>query len=350
MATTATEKQFNNYIKLPCSLLSVLPHGQAYVLGDVFSFTGARQNCHRTYKSFGNRVGASRATVGRALRAGKAQELIANDKEKGYVCNLDKVQGDDFLRVLDWVITEEFKVRKNVTRRLLPSERSVYSFLYTRCANGKKRNKVCTVSIAEIAAALCLCERTVQRALWALIRAGLIFRPLKDKGVNAYKKSRYTLNFKIIKAHEKEAKKKKQAKPAAEPPQPKTFAEIEQTYADKRTRAELIAERNLIRARENANFKLWDDVYKSMKIEAAFAPLKCPDRVAEFERRAAQAYAERRIALSAIGLTEDELKPQYECKECNDTGQLTNGARCKCFPRGAPPVGGFNVGVGEQNR
>lgn len=255
--STATVRQLNNYTRLPLSLLKLLPHGQAYVLGDVYSFTGELLNCHRTYKSFGERAGGSRATVGRALRTGKAQGLISKDKDKGYIFNRDKINDDEFVRVLDWIRTEKFNVRKNERRRLLKSEVSIYSYIFTHCDNGKKRNKSFVVSISELAAALELSERTVQRALWVLIRAGLIYRPKKDKGVNAYKKSRYTLNFKLIRAHEKKAKAKQKATaPISEPQRPKSFQEIEQDYKDKRDRAELIAERNLIKARENEQFKI----------------------------------------------------------------------------------------------
>lgn len=346
----ATVRKFHNYISLPYDLLKRLPQSQAYVLGDVYSFTGANSDCHRTYKSFGERAGSSRATVGRALHAGRTQGLISIDKIKGYVFNRNKVQTNNFLRVLDWIRTEEFKVRKNESRRLLKSEVSVYSLIFTRCNNRKKHIKIFETSISEIAATLELSERTVLRALWTLIRAGLIYRPKKDKGVNAYKKSRYTLNHKLIRAHEKQAKTPTKPTPVPdEPHRPKTFREIEQDYKDKRERAELIAERNLIKARRNERFKIADDTYKSMSISAVFAVHYNSAQKEEFERRAAKAQAERLIALRGLGLTEKDLEPQYGCKLCNDTGQLESGARCQCYPRGAPMNGG-NVGVGEPNK
>lgn len=346
----ATARKFNNYTRLPYDLLAMFPHGQAYVLGDVFSFTGDNLDCHRTYKSFGDRAGSSRATVGRALRSGKAQKLITVDKEKGYVFNRNAVREDSFLRVPDWVRVEEFDVRKNKRRRLLKSEVSVYSYIYTRCDNKKKSNKFFETSVSAISEAVHLCERTVLRALWTLIRAGLIYRPKKDKGVNAYKKSRYTLNYKLIRAHEKQVKiDTKPTAVSAEPQRPKTFQEIEQYYKDKRERAEFIAERNFNRANENERFKLADGIYKSLMFSAAYAMHYNSAQKEEFERRAAKAQTERLIALRELGMTEKDLDPQYECKLCNDTGQLDSGAQCQCYPRGAPMSGG-NVGVGEQNK
>lgn len=347
--SVSTARKLNNFIRLPYELLAKLPHGQAYVLGDVFSFTGDDLDCHRTYKKFSDRAGSSRATVGRALHAGKAQGLISVDENKGYVFDRNKIDDSTFMRVLDWIITEEFNVRKNERRRLLSSERSIYSFIFTRCDNAKKQKKYCEVSIAEIAEAVHLSERTVQRRLWSLIRAGLIYRPKKDKGVNVYKKSRYTLNYKLIKAHEKKAKAA--AKVSSEPQRPKTLKENEQYYSDKRARAELIAERNLIKARANEKFKLADDTYKYMSFDAVRAEYEGkPEQAAKFNQRAERARAERLIALCEVGLTEKDLVPQYECKLCKDTGYLENGERCRCFPWGKPPDSSGREGEGELNK
>lgn len=343
----ATARQLNKYRRLPYALLELVPHGQAYVLSDVYSFTGERLDCHRTYKSLGDRAGNSRATVARALKAGKLQGLISIDKNKGYVFDRNKINDNEFMCVFDWVITEEFNVRKNERRRLLSSERSIYGYIYTHCDNASKSKKYCDVSISELASKLHLSERTVTKRRWSLIRAGLMYCPAADKGVNRYKKSRYTLNYKLIREHGEKAKAEKKAA-APDPKRSKTFKEIEQDYQDKRDRAELIAERNLIRAREYNAFKIADDVYKHMSISAAFAPFRNPVQLAEFEQRAARAKADRLVALREIGLTEKDIEPQYECTLCNDTGQLKNGTRCKCYPRGSPPNGGV-VGVGELN-
>lgn len=346
----ATAKKLNKYRRLPYALLELVPHGQAYVLSDVYSFTGEHLDCHRTYKSFGDRAGNSRATVGRALNAGKTQGLISVDKDKGYVFDRNKINDDEFMCIFDWIITEEFNVQKNERRRLLPSERSIYGYIYTHCDNANRYNKFCDVSIKELAEKLHLSERTVTKRRWTLIRAGLMYCPAADKGVNRYKKSRYTLNYKLIREYGKKAKaEKKAATVAPEEQRPKTFKEVEQDYRDKRDRAELIAEKNLIKAREYNAFKVADDVYKYMSISAAFAPFRNPTQLEEFEQRAARAKADRLVALREIGLTEKDIEPQYECTLCNDTGQLENGTRCKCYPRGSPPNVGKNVGVGELN-
>lgn len=346
MAATAT-KQLNNYKSLPQDLLlSDFSLGSVLVLSDVYSFTGEKKSCHRTYKTFGNRSGVSRATVGRALRKGKSEELISIDKEKGYVFDCTKIKGDRFYRLHDWVVNEEFNVRKNERRRLLLSEATIYAYIYTHCTNKNKSAKTCEKSISEIAADTGLSERTVQRRRWSLIRAGLIYCPNEDKGVNAYKKSTYTLNYKLVRQHEKKA----DGKPAAKAKTPNTAEEIEQAYRDKRERAELVAERNVIRARENVRFKYADDLYNSLRVSVSLANVLNPEKVAELERRVAQAKTERLLALSALGFSEEDLEPRYECKLCNDKGWLPNGERCKCYPRGAPQDDGENVGVDEQNK
>lgn len=354
----ATARKLNNYSRLPYCLLKSFSHTQAFVMSDVYSFTGANMTCHRTYKTFGSRAGCSRATVGRALRNGKAQKLISIDKDKGYVFNLDKLEDESFMRIPDFVKVKEFEVRKNKFRRLLATEQAIFGYIFTHCDNQKRSNKSCEVSISELAKALGLSERTIQRNRWALIRCGLIYCPRGDKGVNAYKKSRYTVNYNLIREEEKKAKAASKAAMKEQEPQalPKTRAEIEGMYCEKQHRAQEVAERNLQKAREYERFKLADDTVKYMGISAAFAECgmfnRQREQAAEFEQRLLRAQAERLIALREIGLTEQDLDPQYECKQCNDTGYLPNGRRCSCYPSGVSPGGDGdkNVGAGEQNK
>lgn len=341
MATAANATQLYKYpfLRMPLGLPK-LSAGAALVVGEVFSFTGKDRHgnemtCRRTYQSLTERTGKSRATVGRALHTTKALNLIKLDKDKGYVCEVENPA--DFLRCPQFLTSEEFKIRR-IKRKLIGNEVRVYAYLFTRCDNRKNKDKVCFASISQIAATLNISEKTVYKAIWALLRAGLIYRPKKDKGLNGYVLSRYTLNTAILREHGVYITENVQSEPAAAPSSETstewTKERAEQYYYDKRAHAELMAERNLIKARENERFKLADEVYKSMSIAAAFA-FREPDKAQEYERRAARAKGERLAALKELGLTEQDLIPQYECKLCNDTGyRIDTGQRCKCLPPG----------------
>lgn len=326
MENAATVKQFNNYHRLPLGLLSKprLPLGIVFLISDVYSFTGEKLSCVRTYKGFQNDLGISRPTVGRALRAAKANKMISSDKEKGYVCQRDKIDDGLFLKFETWVHTEEFEVRKNTRRRLNLSERLIYSFFRTRCDNRNNRAKAYEISISELAEILGLSEKTVQKGLWVLIRAKLIYRPAEDKGVNAYKKSRYTLNYKIIRAHEKKAKTAQKPATPAQDNSPKviTFksaadvaneqrAERERRYFELKHNAEDVAERNYKYAMQDKQFRDAETELKAIGFDLAIAELHNLPTLPKLQRRSEELQGLRTAALMRIGLTEQDLIPQY---------------------------------------
>lgn len=338
-----TEKVSTKFYKYPFLRMPLglpkLAASAVLLVSEVFSFTGKDRHgndltCNRTYQSFKERIGKPHATVGRAIKAATEEKLIKRDKEKGFVFELECFQDVGFLRCPQFLASEVFKIQKK-KRKLLANEIRVYAYLFTHCDNRKNADKVCITSYAKIAEALNIVEKTVHKAILALLRAKLIYRPKKDKGVNGFKLSRYTLNTDILREHGVLLVEEQEHAAADNNATDSEWTKerIEQYYYDKQEHAKLIAERNLIRARQNERFKLADDVYKSMSIQAAVAPFQEPDKVQEYERRAAKAKSERLIALKAIGLTEQDLMPLYECKRCNDTGyRIDTGQRCICFP------------------
>lgn len=344
----ATAVQLNNFDRLPLGLLQRprLPFGALFVLSDVFSFTGEKLSCLRTYKSFEKRLGISRATVGRALRKSKDKGLIEHNNEKGYVFTNEDFNRDLFLRIEQWVHIEYFNIR-GICRRLKLSERVIYGRIFTSADNKNKRIKTCEYSYSELEQATGISEKTVKRAVWALIRAGLIFRPKEDKGVNAYKKSTYTLNYKLIrelqKKYKKEDKSDKNQITEASAGEYKTReqlgrerrAKIEDMYSQMRANAERKADENLARARLDKRFKDAERDIDDLSIKIAFAGVREPQTAPELETMLAQAKRRRLSVMRILGLTEEDLKPQYACKLCGDTGfRIADGKVCKCFPPG----------------
>ena len=336
-------------LKMPLALPR-LPASAVLLAGDVFAFTGVDRNgnelsCHRTYETFVARIGKSRATVGRSLKAVKDKHLVKRDKDKGYVFEIENLTNDTYLRCPQFICTEKFKIRGK-ERLLLPNECRVYAYIFTHCDNKKNKKKVCVVSIAELAAALQLAEKSVYKALWSLIKARLISRSKEDRGVNAYKKSRYTLHTKILRKHGINVADVEQ-KPE-EPTQKSTLTtltQIDNYYSEKRAKAELIAERNRALANKSEAYREAYGWLNDMTFELAFAEVR-GENVEGLKRRIKIAEHERRIALQELGLTEDDLAVQYECKLCNDTGfRIDTGRRCSCYP-----LEGLIGGVGELNK
>jgi len=52
--------------------------------------------------------------------------------------------------------------------------------------------------------------------------------------------------------------------------------------------------------------------------------------VDQMQKRIEQIKDKKTAILKSIGMTDDDLSPQYQCKNCNDTG-IVEGKRCKCF-------------------
>lgn len=206
---TNTAAQFNiNFIRLPVNATFYgLSLGKLQVIAEIFSFSGEDKNgkqltCRRTYKKFGERCNVSRATVGRALKFGRENNLYEVTKESGYVSKIE-AQNGSFYRLPSWVCQEEFDVRKNKRRKLRYSERQVYAVIYTECTKDGNNKHAWNASNLRLALKTGLSERTVERAVWTLIRAKLIYR--SDKGVNAHKLSRFVLNYRLVLAKEKSA-------------------------------------------------------------------------------------------------------------------------------------------------
>ena len=238
MSTEMAVQLNRSYIRLPKSaLLNGLSFGIQQVIGEIYSFTGEAKggkplSCFRTYSKFMERTHLSYATVARGLRAGRSRGAIKGNNKEGFTCTIVAENGD-FLRLPAWVCAEEFQVRKNKARKLKNSERKLYAVFYTRCTANKNSKHKYEASIADLANESGLSERTVQRAVWVLIRAGLIYRPKEDVGVNAYKSSTYTLNYKLVLAKEKTDREiKKEAKKALERPVEEPFPKLSETIQE----------------------------------------------------------------------------------------------------------------------
>lgn len=207
-----TAVQFNsNYIKLLVNAkLNGLPFGQLQVIGEIFSFTGeakggTQMTCFRSYKKFTERCSVSRATVGRALKFGRDNDIIEFSKEVGFSCKIKPTDGL-FNRLPAWVCQDEFEVHKGKKRKLKFSERAIYAYLYTHCTGKGNRKHELYISYTQLAEKTGYSERTVARTVPKLIRAKLIYRNKDEKGVNAYSISRYVLNYKLVLEKEKSAK------------------------------------------------------------------------------------------------------------------------------------------------
>ena len=107
--------------------------------------------------------------------------------------------------------------------------------------------------------------------------------------------------------------------------------QIDKILKDKRDKAIFLAEKNLNIARKNEEFKKLESEEFDKMLELANLIADNIDEVKE-RIKLAEIRARKYALLKNVGITEKQLKPQFECLECNDTG-FVKGKSCKCRTR-----------------
>lgn len=309
--------------------------------GEVYSFTcdkvnGEQPTCTRTYKGFSRDLGISVSSVSRAVGSLIKGGAIERKGQSEYITTLDK--SGTFLRLESWVntITIKFtnKQGKVVERKLRLSERFVFSLIFTHCDTGKGGDNKYSASNAEIGRILGLNPKTVSNAINTLIAAGLVIRAEYERGVNSTHKSTYHINKRLLSRNRVAA-----SSPIGAKRQPKTPEEAraesidrERWYAQRRQEAEERAERNERKARTDNRFKAADRELRSLAMKEAFAELAGElEELAKIQSRRRELEQQRIKALRRLHLTPDDLRPQYHCPACNDTGFTEEGRLCGCY-------------------
>ena len=105
----------------------------------------------------------------------------------------------------------------------------------------------------------------------------------------------------------------------------------ERYYALLREKAQTKAERYLAKANENARFKEITAELSKMEISLAKAEVFQPATLTLLLAAKQDLLSERKEILTALGINEQELEPQFSCKKCSDTGFLPSGVACNCY-------------------
>ncbi len=108
-------------------------------------------------------------------------------------------------------------------------------------------------------------------------------------------------------------------------------AERERYYSLLREKALSKAERALKKANANPRFKELTTALSRMEISLAKAEVFEPNKLTALKEKQATMRTERKALLKEMGITEEQLTPQYACEKCKDTGFLTNGVACDCY-------------------
>ena len=105
----------------------------------------------------------------------------------------------------------------------------------------------------------------------------------------------------------------------------------ERYYALRREKAQSVADKFIEKANANAEFKSVSQTLSKMEISLAKAEVFSPEKLPALQEEKASLIRTRKAILSALGIEEWQLLPQYSCKQCSDTGFLPSGTVCKCY-------------------
>lgn len=105
----------------------------------------------------------------------------------------------------------------------------------------------------------------------------------------------------------------------------------EQHYAILHQRALDAADKVRERAESDSAYREANRACKKAEIELAKAQVFSPEKAPEISSRLKELQSARLSALSALGLTEEDLLPKFRCPKCSDTGFLPNGKPCDCY-------------------
>ena len=332
----------------PSRLLSVV-HGTLASLVPTGTFNW-------TYATFGERCGISGGSMTNCIAELESKGVVEVQRNgRGKANTYKLMQGVDFQKTyhirtyLEFYTTEfditvktyrkigkktkgELLEKRTVCRFLKPAEVDVLSFILTETLLKKGFDG----SVKGIADALGMSTRHVERALYALFSAQLVYRPKKEKRTG---QSRFVANMdkisKIVKFKEpkKGKKTKKTSKKAVQVQDLNAKADREKYYADLRERAQARADKYIAKASENPRYVAATKALTALELTKAKAELYEPLTLPALLAKEKALREERAAILRTLRIEEWQLLPQYRCKACSDTGFCPSGQACDCYRR-----------------
>ncbi len=109
-------------------------------------------------------------------------------------------------------------------------------------------------------------------------------------------------------------------------------ADRERYYAQIREKEQSRVDALLATANKNAAFKDVSIALSQMELDIAKAEVRSPEKVDGLQAKRKDLLKERARILQTLGIAESDLKVNYTCPICKDSGFLKNGKPCSCYP------------------
>lgn len=298
-------------------------------LAAVFSFSEGENVADFTRRELSERYHLSKSSAERSLRAALEAGLIKRmDRVSKYKFMGEK--GDDgFLLIEDWAYFAEFDFGNRKKENLLHNEVRVLFYLISFCRN-QKGAPLFRASYSYIAQRLNLSKNTIISAVKRLKSAGLI--RMSGRAWNGHTRATFSVNEKALKAARNEVIRRAKA-PSTVTQDFNARVDRERYYAHLRAVADDRANRMQEKARSDEAYRNAEQELRKLDLEIAKAQHQAKEDLLELlleRQRAAQKQRSERLA--AMGMTDEDLRPLYNCTKCSDTGFLPDGRSCDCFP------------------
>lgn len=332
--------------RLPLSIYRkrLSPSSVAFA-GKIFTFTDnvGEHDCRLTYDVVREEFGVCRQTIANGIkRLSLTGQISRIDRDmKGTAFRyIGDLQGKQYDVVPQYFYTAEICLRgEDLWRKMTHSEIRVLARMMTACAdwrnggNARSGGGIYKASLKELSRVLGLSETSVKRAIYALMRARLIFR---EKGKNRFKNSEYRVASCLYEyqGYQKKTKKQRKETVSAQAEAVNARAERERYYAKLQELAQNRVDKYMAIANKNARFRAVTLDLSKLELAMAKAELYDVENVAALRGKKMALQAERRQLLVDMNLSEELLRPNWKCRYCEDTGYLPNGKQCTCFPVG----------------
>lgn len=289
--------------------------------------------CKLPKRLIADKLGVSPSTVWRGMKRLEDNGDIEREGGKVKFKNQDihkrnkYAKYPEFLNKHIFVFTLNMKGEpKTYTRSLNSKELDVFKEIYTWLTSKNNTTGFYLTSYAMLAKIVGCSESTAWYAIQVLLKCGLITRTADNKGTSSAHMSAYRLNKKTLRKISQITAKKAEISKSGQDP--------DKYYREMRNYAEDVAEANRKTAFADPEYKrlnslMIDKIFAEARASNAHAPADIKKKQAEL-KQIEQLMTAR---LRELGLTKEDLSPQYNCKICNDTGYIETGQRCQCYKK-----------------
>ena len=270
MSIAVQQKLNTGFIERPLSWFkNAVTRSASKITGYWYSFSNDESACNVGYSTLCEKLGTSRASVSRTVRAERERGrfgIVRNGGKNTAYTYVYERSKEFRVRTELYFYTDFFRI-DNTVRTLTDAEVDVLSLIYTWTRYEKTKQYV--GNYGDIARQLGLDYFTVRRVVKSLFSAKLINRPIK--GSNDHDKSVYKANMSRLRKHEKQNKKAESKKMAT-----KVIMDAMRVEQLEKEKIERIVERNNEKLGAHPRFREIDPELRRLEIDIAKAEVYAP--------------------------------------------------------------------------